>query len=740
MNEQCIINGTIASVVYQNEENGYTVLRLVTTDGEAVTVVGSIPCAAPGEDLTVSGRWVSHPVHGDQVQADQVERHLPTTEDEILRYLSSGIVKGIGAATAARLVQRFGANTLLVLEEDPDQLMKIKGITPRKAREICESYRYQTGMRRLMDFLSANDLPLSLALRLYRHYGGGALDALRENPYLLVDELYGVDFAVMDEIALSMGMAGDSRRRVEASVLFELAYNLNNGHVFLPRDKLIAAASQLIDCPPDVVEAALDDLIGRGAIRWEKVAKVEACYLRRLYDAETAVTEKLERMLRCQADRADYVANRVDEIIGQIEGEQQLTYAPAQRRAVELAARQGVVLLTGGPGTGKTTSVRGIVAMLDRMGCTTLLMAPTGRAAKRLGELCGREAQTVHRCLGMSWKADIGEVTFQRNEKEPLAAEAVIVDEMSMVDLPLMAALLAAIKDDCRLIMVGDPDQLPSVGPGNVFGDLIRSGRVETVNLTEIFRQAQASAIVRAAHAVNQGQTPELRNTAQSDFFFMRRRDPVTAVDLVVELCRKRLPDNMGVEPGQIQVLCPTRKGEWGTWALNRALQKALNPPAPEKRQKVWGEITFRTGDRVMQVRNNYDVLWLRDDGVTGAGIFNGDVGVVEDIDPGGELMSIRFDDRTATYTADMLGELELAYAVTVHKSQGSEYKAVVLVALPAAPALMVRGVLYTGITRARELLVVVGDDAALGRMAANDKQQRRYSGLRWRLRQGAKG
>lgn len=739
MNERCTIDGTIASVIYQNEENGYAVLRLVTADGEAVTVVGSIPCAAPGEDLIVTGRWVSHPVHGDQVQADQVERHLPTTEDEILRYLASGVVKGIGAATAARLVQRFGVNTLAVLEEDPDQLTKIKGITPRKAREICESYRYQTGMRRLMDFLSANDLPLALALRLYRRYGGGALGAVRENPYLLVDELYGVDFAVMDEIALSMGMAGDSRRRVEAAVLFELTYNLNNGHVFLPRDKLIAAASQLIDCPPDMVEAALDDLIGRGAVRWERVAKVEACYLRRLYDAETAVTEKLERMLRCQADRLDYVANRVDLILAQIEEEQGLTYAPAQRRAVELAAKQGVVLLTGGPGTGKTTSVRGIVAMLDRMGCTTLLTAPTGRAAKRLGELCGREAQTVHRCLGMTWKEDTGELTFQKNEKEPLEAEAVIVDEMSMVDLPLMAALLAAVKDDCRLIMVGDPDQLPSVGPGNVFGDLLRSGRVETVNLTEIFRQAQASAIIRAAHAVNQGQMPALKNTAGSDFFFMRRRDPAAAVELVVELCRTRLPNNMGVEPGQIQVLCPTRKGEWGTGALNRALQKALNPPAPEKRQKVWGETTFRTGDRVMQVRNNYDVLWLRDDGVTGAGIFNGDVGVVEDIDPGGELLSIRFDDRTATYTADMLGELELAYAVTVHKSQGSEYRAVVLVALPAAPALMVRGVLYTGITRARELLVAVGDDAALARMAANDKQQRRYSGLRWRLRQGAK-
>ena len=377
--------------------------------------------------------------------------------------------------------------------------------------------------------------------------------------------------------------------------------------------------------------------------------------------------------------------------------------------------------------------------MLDKMGCSTLLMAPTGRAAKRLGELCGREAQTIHRCLGMTWKEETGELTFQKNEKEPLEAEAVIVDEMSMVDLPLMSALLAALRDDCRLVMVGDPDQLPSVGPGNVFGDLIRSGRVETIALTEIFRQAQASAIIRTAHAVNLGQLPPLKNAADSDFFFMRRRDPLAAVDLVVELCQTRLPQNMGVEPGQIQVLCPTRKGEWGTGALNRALQAALNPPAHDKRQKAWGDKVFRTGDRVMQIRNNYDVLWARSDGVTGSGIFNGDVGVVEEIDPSGEMMTVRFDDRTATYVSDMLGELELAYAVTVHKSQGSEYKAVILVALPAAPALMVRGVLYTGVTRARELLIVVGDDAALSRMAANDRQQRRYSGLRWRLRQGGK-
>ena len=736
MNGRCTIDGTILNLIYQNEENGYTVLRLVTGDGEVVTVVGTIPCAAPGENLIVTGRWVSHPAHGDQVQAEQVERHMPSTEDEILSYLSSGVIKGVGPSTAEKIVQRFGDSALRVLEEEPELLCKIHGISRRKALEIGESYRYQTGMRRLLDFLAVNDLPLSLALRLYRRYGGDALEAVRENPYLLVDQVYGVDFAVMDEIALSMGMPGDSRRRVEASVLFELTHNLNNGHVFLPRDKLLLAAGQLIGCPPEAAEEALADLIARGSIRTQQVARVEACYLRNLYEAETFVAEKLETMLSFRADRG----RDVGPIIDAIQQEQHITYAPAQRRAVELAAQEGGLILTGGPGTGKTTSVRGIVAMLERMGLNILLLAPTGRAAKRLGELCDREAQTIHRCLGMVWREETGELTFQKNEQEPLDAEAVIVDEMSMVDLPLMAALLAALRPDCRLVLVGDPDQLPSVGPGNVFGDLIRSGRVETVALTEIFRQAQRSAIIRTAHAVNQGTLPELRNTADSDFFFMRRRDPQAAVELVVELCGRRLPQNMGVEPTEIQVLCPTRKGEWGTAALNRALQRALNPPDPAKRQKSLGEVTFRVGDRVMQVKNNYDVLWLRDDGVTGSGIFNGDVGLVEDIDPSGELMTVRFDDRVATYVADMLWELELAYAVTVHKAQGSEYRAVVLVALPAAPALMVRGVLYTGVTRARELLVVVGDDAALGRMAANDRQQRRYSGLRWRLKQGGNG
>ena len=731
MNGRCTIDGTILHTIFTNEENGYTVLRLVTTDGEMVTVVGTIPCAAPGENLIINGHWVDHPTHGPQVQAVEVERHMPTSEDDIISYLASGVIKGIGQATALRLVQRFGERTLTVIEEEPELLANVRGITQKKAQEIAEGYRYQTGMRRLLDFLAINSLPVSLAMRLYRRFGLDALDAVRNNPYLLVDELYGVDFSIMDEIALTMGIAGDSHRRIEAAVLFELSYNLNNGHVFLPRDKLIAAASSLIDCPADRIEMSLDDLIARGAIQCEQVAKVQACYLRRMYDAETGVTERITRMLGIRPDKG----KNVQKIIDRIEEEQGITYAEAQRRAVELAAERGVMILTGGPGTGKTTSVRGIVELFERMGLKVLLLAPTGRAAKRLGELCQRDAQTIHRCLGMNWKEDTGEVTFQKNEKEPLEADAVIVDEMSMVDLTLMNALLCALRPDCRLVMVGDADQLPSVGAGNVFSDLIRSGRVETASLTEVFRQAQESAIIRTAHTVNKGEMPELVNNAQSDLFFMRRRDPLSAVELVVELCGKRLPEKMGIPASQIQVLCPTRKGDWGTVNLNRALQAAINPPAHDKRQKIWGETIFREGDRVMQIRNDYDVLWERDDGYVGSGMFNGDIGVVEEIENGGEMLRVRFDDRVAVYNTEMLSELELAYAVTVHKSQGSEYRAVVLVSLPAAPALMVRGVLYTAITRAKELLVIVGDDGALSRMVENDKQQRRYSGLRWRLK-----
>ncbi|MBQ2223890.1 MAG: AAA family ATPase, partial [Oscillospiraceae bacterium] len=617
---------------------------------------------------------------------------------------------------------------------EPEKLRAIKGITDKRAREIAESFREQMGLRRVMEFLARYDLPIALSVPLYRRYGADAMEAVRRNPYLLSGEPFNVDFSVSDEIALSLGLSGDSACRTEAGLLFELSHNeTNGGHVFLPREKLLAATAQLLDCGADAAEAALDELIDRGKIVQERVANVDACYLARCHEAEVYVTARLRAMLADRPDKLRGAARVIDEI----EREQGIEYAPLQRRAVELAAQEELLLLTGGPGTGKTTSVRGIVALFERMGLDVLLAAPTGRAAKRMGELCSREAQTIHRMLGMSWNEQTGEVTFAKGEKEPLEADAVIVDEMSMVDLALMRAFLSALKPGCRLVMVGDADQLPSVGAGNVFADLIRSGKIATVALTEIFRQAERSAIVRSAHAVNDGRMPELNNSVDGDFFFLPRRDSVRLVDTVVELCTRRLPEKMHLPAAEIQVLSPTRKGPTGTVALNRALQSALNPASPAKRERAWGDMVFREGDRVMQTRNDYDVVWEKEDGTAGTGIFNGDVGHILQIDPSGELLTIAFDDRVATYTSDMLAELDMAYAMTVHKSQGSEYRGVIFVSAPCAPGLQVRGVLYTAITRARELLIIVGDDVTIGRMAENDRQQRRYSGLRWRLKNG---
>ncbi|MBQ1835059.1 MAG: AAA family ATPase, partial [Oscillospiraceae bacterium] len=633
-----------------------------------------------------------------------------------------------------KLVSRFGADTLDVIESEPEKLRAIKGITDKRAREIAESFREQMGLRRVMEFLARYELPIALSVPLYRRYGADAMEAVRRNPYLLSGEPFNVDFSVSDEIALSLGLSGDSACRTEAGLLFELSHNeTNGGHVFLPREKLLAATAQLLDCGADAAEAALDELIDRGKIVQERVANVDACYLARCHEAEVYVTARLRAMLADRPDKLRGAARVIDEI----EREQGIEYAPLQRRAVELAAQEELLLLTGGPGTGKTTSVRGIVALFERMGLDVLLAAPTGRAAKRMGELCSREAQTIHRMLGMSWNEQTGEVTFAKGEKEPLEADAVIVDEMSMVDLALMRAFLSALKPGCRLVMVGDADQLPSVGAGNVFADLIRSGKIATVALTEIFRQAERSAIVRSAHAVNDGRMPELTNSVDGDFFFLPRRDSVRLVDTVVELCTRRLPEKMHLPAAEIQVLSPTRKGPTGTVALNRALQSALNPASPARRERAWGDMVFREGDRVMQTRNDYDVVWEKEDGTAGTGIFNGDVGHILQIDPSGELLTIAFDDRVATYTSDMLAELDMAYAMTVHKSQGSEYRGVIFVSAPCAPGLQVRGVLYTAITRARELLIIVGDDVTIGRMAENDRQQRRYSGLRWRLKNG---
>ena len=734
MGERVTIEGTVENVIFHNEENGYTVLQLtVEGEDEPVNMVGCIPCAAAGEGMTVTGTWSVHPVHGPQLTAESVERRMPRSEEDMIAYLSSGILKGVGPATARRMVERFGTDTLLVIEQEPQRLRCIKGVSAQRAQELSAAFRALTGLRQLMEFLARYDLPVYLAMSLQRTYGDNAIQRLRDDPYILSRAQYGVDFALTDAIAISMGFDGDDPCRLRAALEYELSHNASGGgHVFLPREKLLLATAQLIGMTPDDLEPALDKLIDGFGVVQQTIAGVQGCYLPRLYQAETFVAERLLSMVRTPVEQL----SRADDAIAAIEREQGVSYAPAQRQAVLLAAQGGILLLTGGPGTGKTTSLRGIVALYERMGLDVVLLAPTGRAAKRLGEVAGREAQTIHRALGMSYNELTGQTAFKKNAQDPLEAHAVIVDEVSMVDIELMRSLLEALRPGSRMVLVGDPDQLPSVGPGNVLGDMLRSGVIPAVSLTQVFRQAEQSAIIRNAHAVDQGQPPRLDN-GQGDFFFLRRRSPDALVQTVVELCRDRLPNNMGIPADQIQVLSATRKGACGTVALNRALQAALNPPDRTKRQKQWGDMTFRVGDRVMQTRNNYDVLWEKEDGSAGSGIFNGDVGVIQDIDPSGELITLRFDDRTAVYTADLLSQLDMAYAITVHNSQGSEYPAVLLASAPAAPSLMVRGVLYTAITRARKLLILVGDDTVPARMAANDKQQRRYSGLRRRLKEG---
>ncbi len=538
-----------------------------------------------------------------------------------------------------------------------------------------------------------------------------------------------------DALALELGFDREDLQRLEAGLSFTLRHNLDNGHTFLPRGKLLAATAALVGGveEPETLASALDALLQQGTVVEEEVAGEDACYLAQLHEAECAVADRIAAMSGgiCPPEN-------LDQLIRRIQTAQGITYAPQQRRAVELAARRQVMLLTGGPGTGKTTSLRGVLALFEALGLDTALAAPTGRAAKRLGELCSAEGVTIHRLLETRFDARTGRLVFAHNENDPLKADAVIVDETSMVDITLMSALLSALREDCRLVLVGDPDQLPSVGAGNLLADLIRSGRVPTVRLTEVFRQAAESAIIRTAHQVNEGTPPSLKNDSRQDFFFLRRPDPAAAEETIVELVCQRLPENMGIQPQQIQVLSPTRKYAGGTASLNRAIQAAVNPPSEEKGERRFGPYIFRQGDRVMQVKNNYDIMWKTPDGLEmGMGIFNGDIGRILEVDNRREVVTVDFDGHLVDYSPDMLGELEPAYAVTVHKSQGSEYRAVILTALDTAPRLLTRGVLYTAITRARELLVIVGDEGVVARMTANSRQSKRYSGLRARLAGG---
>ena len=726
--ESNVVSGSVESVIYANEENGYTVLRLRTDEGNLITLVGTLPYAAPGEELTAEGAWTTRGAYGEQFKADQIERIMPETTAGIYTYLASGVIKGVGAATARNIIERFGADSLHILEAEPEQLSAIKGITPRKAQEIGAAFRKQTSLRHLLEFFSGAGIRLGYAMRLYRSYGDEAMEALYANPYILCEDYFGASFADADKLALKMGFLGDSPERVEAAVLFELSHNAGNGHCFIPEEKLAAAVSQLIGVSHDLSTDAIGRLAEAGEIVREEIVGLKAVYLRHLYEAETYVAAQLLHM-RGRLSGADTAARN----LSRAEAEMGITLAPNQREAVTEAVQYGVFALTGGPGTGKTTTIRAILRIFDQMGLMTALAAPTGRAAKRMQELCHRDASTIHRLLETNYDPDLETLVFKRDESDPLVADAVILDEASMIDVSLMQALLQAMKPGARLVLVGDADQLPSVGPGNVLKDLLRSGAVPSVTLTEVFRQAEESRIIVSAHQIHGGELPDLRKNT-GDFFFLRRKNGEDAVKTVIELCTTRLPNKMGISPEEIQVLTPTRVGITGTQNLNQQLQAALNPPVPEKPEKPYGSGVFRQGDRVMQIRNNYDLLWWKPDGEEGAGVYNGDVGHIRSIDTAMQTLIVDFEDRSAEYTFDLLGELEPAYAMTVHKSQGSEYRAVILALCSGAPSLLNRNLLYTAVTRAKSLLIIVGDEEIVGRMVENNRTQKRYSGLKTRL------
>ena len=725
-----ILQGTIEAVVYQNYDNGYSVLRLNVGEKQAVTVVGTIPLPVVGERLMVTGKWSTHSNYGRQFEAEFLERLLPETAAQIQAYLAGRVVKGIGPVSAARIVAKFGDKTLEIMEREPMRLAEVSGISEARAKAIGEEFRVRVGMRQLMEFFAQHQLPAELALRAYKLFGESTVDLLYDDPYLLMEEGLEAPFGAVDRFAIELGVDGDDPRRVEAGILFQLQYNLTVGHSFLPEKKLVDSTSQLLSLEPETIAQGLERLLEAGRVVRDVLAEITVDYLPELHEAEVYTAMRLREL----AKRAFPEPEDLEERIEQVSQESGIVYSAEQTQAIREAATSGLLLITGGPGTGKTTLLTGILSLLGNMQLKCLVAAPTGRAAKRMAEVTGEEASTIHRLLEAGIDQNTGKMYFARDEDNPLKADAVIVDEMSMVDIRLMHHLLRAIPRGKRLILVGDPDQLPPVGPGSPFGDMLRSGCLPAARLTEIFRQAQQSLIVMNAHRINRGELPDLKNV-KSDFFFMRRNSEEELTRLIRDLCTTRLPKNMGIPPEQIQVLSPTRKGGVGTVALNKLLQSALNPPSPDKQEHAYGDYTFREGDRVMQIRNNYDIVWKKSDGTAaGTGIFNGDVGIIREIDRNKESVRVLYDDREAEYDFAQLGELEPAFASTVHKSQGSEYRAVILTAWGGSPYLLSRSVLYTAVTRAKELLIIVGREETIAAMTANAQKNKRYTGLKLRL------
>ena len=726
MQEQQLLelDGSVEQIIYRNEKNEYTILELNTGE-ELVTVVGVMPWVSCGEELRVFGGWVNHPSFGQQFKAEAFERSKPATAAAMLKYLSSGAIKGIGASTAAKIVEAFGEHALEVLEKEPERLCSIKGITKAKALKMAEEYRRIYGIREIMLYLGKFGITPEEAVRVWKLYGAESAELVQRDPYCLCEEGLDIDFGRADVIAESIDRPQDDVCRIKAGIQYVLRHNTNNGHTCLPADKLLAAASKLLGVDRELTADALESMKEYRLVISQLFQEREFIFLPRFYQSETYTAGRLLMMLHYPAQEIVGIEN----YISGIEEKFDIRYAAGQKQAIVQALSKGMLLLTGGPGTGKTTTLNAIITILELKGEKVLLAAPTGRAAKRMSELTGKEAKTVHRLLQVEWN-DQDRPVFAKNEKNLLECDALVIDELSMVDALLFESVLRALPLGCRLILVGDCDQLPSVGAGNVLGDLIATGMFPVVQLKEIFRQSMQSLIVTNAHRIVAGQMPELRDRTR-DFFFLPSRDAEQIASLIVGLCAERLPGSYGYSPlTDIQVLSPGRKGELGSAALNKRLQAAVNPPDPAKNEMQVNGIVFRAGDKVMQVKNNYNLLWTKADGTTGEGVFNGDVGVLLELDKQAATMTVQMDDRYILYTTEDAQELELAYAMTVHKSQGNEFQAVVIPMFPGPVQLSYRNLLYTAITRAKSLLILVGVEKSVRAMVENDRKTKRYSGL----------